>query len=318
MNHTISRVFPSLARAGLLGLALGSTGCSITSHEARPAALGVPRSSDAMLAVIDEPGPVAVETVNSADWAVPLKGLINLDHPGAKAAGLVDHPEPIQVYFHAIQHPTRGLFIIDTGVERARRDAPDQAAVRGMVASIMHMEDMQVRLPLGDWLAAHQAPLQGVLLTHLHPDHITGLADVPAATLVYTGPGESQHRDIRYVLLQPNTDRALAGKPPIEEWRFQPDPQGRFAGVIDVFGDGTVWALSVPGHTDGSTAYVVRSPEGPVLFTGDVSHTRWGWEHDVEPGGLTEDHPGNARSLAQLRALVASHPKISVRLGHQR
>ena len=300
------------------GLALSSTGCSITSHEVRPATIGVPRSSDAMLAVLNQPGPVTVETVNSADWEVPLKGLINLDDPRAKAAGLVDRSEPIQVYFHAIHHPTGGLFIIDTGVERARRDAPEKAAVRGMVASIMHMDQMQVRMPLGDWLAAHKEPLRGVLMTHLHPDHITGMADVPAGTPVYTGPGEASHKDFRYVILQPNTDRALAGKPPIEEWQFQPDPQGRFAGVIDVFGDGTVWALSVPGHSAGSTAYVVRSPDGPVLITGDVSHTRWGWEHDVEPGDLTEDHARNAKSLAQLRALVASHPEISVRLGHQR
>jgi glyoxylase-like metal-dependent hydrolase (beta-lactamase superfamily II) len=319
MNLTFRLVSNALSLAVLLGgLALSSAGCSLTSHEVRPAAIGVPRSSDVMLAVLDQAGPVTVETVDSADWAVPLKGLINLDHPSAKAAGLVDRSEPIQVYFHAVRHPTYGLFIIDTGVERARRDAPEKAAVRGVVASIMHMDQMQVRMPLGDWLADHREPLQGVLMTHLHPDHITGMADVPAGTRVYTGPGEARHKDYRYVVLQPNTDRALAGKPPIEEWQFQPDPQGRFAGVIDVFGDGTVWALSVPGHTDGSTAYVVRSPAGPVLFTGDVSHTRWGWEHDVEPGDLTEDHPGNAKSLAQLRALVLSHPDISVRLGHQR
>jgi glyoxylase-like metal-dependent hydrolase (beta-lactamase superfamily II) len=319
MNTTLRRLYDSLSLAALIGgLALSSTACSITSHEARPAAIGVPRSSDAMLAVLDQPGPVTVETIDSADWAVPLKGLLNLDDPRAKAAGLVDRSEPIQVYFHAVRHPTRGLFIIDTGVERARRDAPDKAAVRGIVASIMHMDEMKVRMPLGDWLGAQKEPLRGVLMTHLHPDHITGMADVPPGTPVYTGPGEARHKDWRYIVLQPNTDRALAGKPPLEEWQFKPDPQGRFSGVIDVFGDGTVWALSVPGHTDGSTAYVVRSTDGPVLFTGDVSHTRWGWEHDVEPGDLTENHLGNARSLAQLRALIASHPAMVVRLGHQR
>jgi glyoxylase-like metal-dependent hydrolase (beta-lactamase superfamily II) len=319
MTNPLGPAVCSLRLAALLGgLALYSTGCSITSHDIRPSALGVPRSSDALLAVVDEPGPVTVETVDSADWAVPLKGLVDLDDPRAKAAGLVDRSEPIQVYFHAIRHPTRGLYVIDTGVENARRDAPEKAAVRGLVASIMQMDKMQVRIPLGDWLAAQKEPLQGVLMTHLHPDHITGMADVPAGTPVYTGPGEARDKDWRYILVQPNTDRSLEGKPPIEEWQFRPDPQGRFAGVVDVFGDGTVWAISTPGHTAGSTAYLVRSPEGPVLFTGDTSHTRWGWEHDVTPGDLTEDHAGNAKSLAQLRALVVAHPNISVRLGHQR
>jgi hypothetical protein len=52
-------------------------------------------------------------------------------------------------------------------------------------------------------------------------------------------------------------------------------------------------------------------------MVGDASHTRWGWEHDVTPGDLTSDLETNAKSLAQLRALVAAHPKIQVRLGHQ-
>lgn len=313
--NTLHRISASALLLTLgAGSAFGAIGCSITSHEVRPAALGAPRSSDALLAVIDDPGPVTVETVNSADWAVPLKGLVNLDDPRAKAASLVDRSEPIQVYFHAIRHPTRGLYIIDTGVENARRDDPEHAAVRGFVASFMEMDRMKVQMPLGDWLAAHKEPLKGVLMTHLHPDHITGMADVPAGTPVYTGPGEARDRSWQYVVLQPNTDRALAGKPPIEEWQFQPDAQRRFAALVDVFGDGTVWAISAPGHSAGSTAYLVRSPDGPVLFTGDVSHTRWGWEHDVEPGDLTSDHPGNAKSLAQLRALVAAHPRISVRL----
>jgi N-acyl homoserine lactone hydrolase len=182
----------------------------------------------------------------------------------------------------------------------------------------MELDRMNVKMPLGDWLAAQSAPLRGVFMTHLHPDHITGMADVPAGTPVYTGPGEARDKSWLYAVLQPNTDRALDGKPPIDEWDFQPDAQGRFAGVVDVFGDETVWAISTPGHTAGSTAYLVRSPQGPVLFTGDVSHTRWGWEHDVEPGSLTSDHATNAKSLAQLRALVAAHPGISVRLGHQR
>jgi glyoxylase-like metal-dependent hydrolase (beta-lactamase superfamily II) len=88
--------------------------------------------------------------------------------------------------------------------------------------------------------------------------------------------------------------------------------------VVDVFGDGTVWALWVPGHTLGSTAYLVRTPKGPVLLTGDACHTRWGWEHDVEPGTFSSDLPRSAESLARLRRLAAEHPAIDVRLGHQR
>jgi glyoxylase-like metal-dependent hydrolase (beta-lactamase superfamily II) len=86
---------------------------------------------------------------------------------------------------------------------------------------------------------------------------------------------------------------------------------------VDIFGDGSAFAISVPGHTPGSTAYVLRTPNGPVLLTGDTSHTRWGWDHGVEPGSYTADQPTNLKSLQFLKDLVGRHPTMEVRLGHQ-
>jgi len=71
------------------------------------------------------------------------------------------------------------------------------------------------------------------------------------------------------------------------------------------------------GHTPGSTAYLVRTTKGPVLLTGDASHTRWGWEHDVEPGTFSADIPKSAESFKRLRQLATEHPALDVRFGHQ-
>jgi glyoxylase-like metal-dependent hydrolase (beta-lactamase superfamily II) len=79
-----------------------------------------------------------------------------------------------------------------------------------------------------------------------------------------------------------------------------------------------VWALWVPGHTPGSTAYLVRTTKGPVLLVGDASHTRWGWEHDVEPGTFTADGPKSVESFKKLKAFAVAHPNVEVRFGHQR
>jgi N-acyl homoserine lactone hydrolase len=291
-------------------------GCAATSHPTRPSELGVTRPWRELAAVLDVPGPVEVETVASADWSVPLSGLVNLDHPRAREAGLRDRDEPIQVYFHALTHPSRGLWLVDTGIERAMRDHPDQAAFRGLVASQMHLEKLVVHAPLGEWLAVRGEAVRGVLLTHLHPDHLTGMADVPAGTPVYAGPGEVT-RGVLELFLRPNVDRALAGKPPLSVCPFAPEPGAPFEGVLDVFGDRTVWALWVPGHTAGSTAYLVRTPKGPVLLAGDACHTRWGWDHGVEPGSYSSDRARSADSLARLRRLAAEHPALAVRLGHQ-
>jgi N-acyl homoserine lactone hydrolase len=301
----------------LLGLAASNFGCALTSHATLPSTLGTPRSSADLIAVLDEPGPVKLDTIVSADWEVDRSGLLDLSDPRAKAAKLEDGHEKIQVYFHVLRHPSQGMYLVDTGVERAYRDDPEHAAIQGIVARYMNLQALVVRTALGDFLATEKEPLRGVFLTHLHLDHVSGAPDLPGGTPLYAGPGETQDHAFHNLFIAPNIDRALAGKGPIAEWRFAPDPSGRFDGVLDVFGDGTVWAILVPGHTPGSTAFVVRTPDGPVLLTGDVCHTAWGWDHDVAPGSFTSDHAKNVESLSRLRQLAREHPQMKVRLGHQ-
>ena len=94
-----------------LSFALLTCGCAASHHATAPSSLGVARSSDELVAVLDRPGPITLHSVDSADWEVPLSGLLNLEHPTAVAAGLEDRAEPIVVRFHLIEHPTRGSFI---------------------------------------------------------------------------------------------------------------------------------------------------------------------------------------------------------------
>jgi glyoxylase-like metal-dependent hydrolase (beta-lactamase superfamily II) len=270
-----------------------------------------------MLGLLEQPGPLEVETVVSADWAVDRSNIINMEHPEAIRAGLKEGDEPIQVYFHVVRHPKWGTFIIDTGVEKALQNDPDHAAFNGFIAGYMHLDRLKFRQPLGDWIQQHGGILNGVFFTHLHLDHVTGLPDVPRQTPLYAGPTEAHHRGLLNVFSRSGLDRGFDGRPALNEWAFRADPDGRFAGVVDVFGDGSLFALFGPGHTSGSTAYLARSTKGPVLFTGDTASTVWGWEHQVEPGAFTDDHVLDAKSLAALHKLVEEHPTIDVRLGHQ-
>ena len=112
-------------------------------------------------------------------------------------------------------------------------------------------------------------------------------------------------------------DAILRGRPPLREWRFAADPSGRFDGVLDVFGDGSVWAIRVPGHTPGSTAYLVNAVEGSKLVIGDAAHTRLGWEQGLPQPLNDEASLDAAQSVERLRRLVADHPQVEVFLGHQ-
>lgn len=298
-----------LALPVLLAVGAFSMRSRMTTHDATPASIGAARGLADLEAVVDQPGALEVESVASAEWAVDRSGLINLDHPEAKKAGLKDGLEPIVVGFHAIKHPTRGLFLVDTGAERALRDDRASTPFGGLIGRFMHADLLKVQRDTAGWIGSRR--VEGVFLTHLHLDHITGMRDVPNDATIYTGPGESAEIGLMPRLLRSATDHELEGKGALHELQFGND------GVLDVFGDGSFWALHVPGHTKGSTAFLARTQQGPILLTGDACHTKWGWEHGVEPGSFSEDKPESAKSLARLKELVARHPKIEVRMGHQ-
>src|SRR4051794_24875696 len=71
---------------GMVALVAGASACAPTTHGSYPSTFGQQSRARDLLAVIDQPGPVELETVVSADWAVDLAGLVNLDDPKAKAA----------------------------------------------------------------------------------------------------------------------------------------------------------------------------------------------------------------------------------------
>ena len=309
-----------LSKPGLTSLLFAIivlAGCSLSSHPSKPASLGKATGTAAMEAQLDLPGPVELETINSADWSVSLAGLVNLKNPAAVAAGLKDRDEAIQVYAHLIKHPKYGNFLIDTGVSAKILKEPDEVGLNRLLRKAIHLERMQIKTSTADILKNLSQPLSGVFFTHLHLDHMSGMPDIADHVPLYMGKTESSERNFANLFVHGASNALLQGKQDLQEWAFQADPQNLFEGIVDIFSDGSVFAISVPGHTAGSTAYLVRSKTGPVLLTGDTCHTRWGWENTVEPGDFTRDNERNLANLKRLKQLVARHPSIQVRFGHQ-
>ncbi len=305
----------SVSAAGLVGvLALGAAGCAQTTHAATPAGVGKTVKLESLEAHLEEPGPIQFTKVRAADWQVDLSGLLNLDHPKAEAAGIEDRQEPISIYFYVLQHPTRGMYIVDSGVARSVAQRSDDMPVGSIVRSFMNLDAMTVHVDTKTWLAQQKQPLQGVFLTHLHLDHVLGLQDIPKSTPLYVGPQEPEDTRFLHMLGRGTTDDNLEGFGPLRELAISPDDDNA---AIDIFGDGSFYGIHVPGHTTGAMAYVVRTTEGPELLTGDACHTAWGWQNDVEPGYFNTDGDVAAHSLARLRALAGRHPRLEVHIGHQ-
>jgi glyoxylase-like metal-dependent hydrolase (beta-lactamase superfamily II) len=71
-------------------------------------------------------------------------------------------------------------------------------------------------------------------------------------------------------------------------------------GDRDVFGDGSVMMLAMPGHTKGETALLVKlAKAGPVLLSGDVVH----FEDNLATHGMPGFNDNRADTLASMERL---------------
>jgi N-acyl homoserine lactone hydrolase len=240
-----------------------------------------------------------------------------LKDPKAVQAGLEDREEPIKIYAHLLRHPTQGFFMVDTGVSKRLVADPASVGVGWVLRTFAKIERMQVRQDTLSVIKSEGVPLKGVFMTHLHLDHISGMPDIPKDVAIYTGPGEPEYSSFVHMFVQGMEDSFFNGRPALQELQFSKDPDGKLEGVIDVFGDGSFFAIQSPGHTPGSMAFLARTTAGPVLLTGDTCHTRWGWENGVEPGSYIDDRERTLKNLRALKALSERHPKMIVKLGHQ-
>lgn len=277
--------------------------CALSAHPVTPA--DAPAAGPSV--DLSAPGPLVLDSVVSATWSVPLSGLVNLDHPAA--ADLENADTPIVLPVHVLTHPERGVFVVDTG-------AP--ASLDPLTAAMgAYLSDMEIVDPIGDIVARHGGALSGALITHAHLDHVLGLLDLDVDVPVFMGPSELHGHAASNAMLRRSFGRILDGRPPVLELVFDDDATIGGMPALDLLGDGSLFALHVPGHTEGSVAYLARTTEGPALFTGDTAHLIWSWERGVESGSYSADQELHAESLTALRELAASLPNLRVFTGHE-
>lgn len=292
-------------------LLLVLSGCNASSIATQASDEGKPISLVELEAIINIPGPITFEKHLAAKWSINLSGLLNLEHPLALQAGLEDRDEPIELYVYSLSHPSKGIYLVDSGISNGFVSPDKNSDLSFLVRMAMNTDTLKVVKTTNTLVKESPSVVKGVFLTHIHIDHILGVADLPAATAVYTGPGESRLKNATNLFTIGTTDRLLANIKYLNEWQFGP------SGIIDIFGDKSVFAIHSPGHSPGSTAYLVRSTQGPQLLIGDATHTRWGWENGVEAGTFSADLPKSAESLRHLLALAQRFPIMKVHPGHQ-
>lgn len=124
-------------------------------------------------------------------------------------------------------------------------------------------------------------------ISHYHLDHVGQAADFPQAKLLI-GAGD-------YAVL--GTPGHEARTKLLAPWLGKDAKVEKVGGDYDVFGDGSVVMLDLPGHTPGHHGLMVRLPKtGNVLLSGDVVHFR----ENMETTGVPSFNTNRADSLASM------------------
>jgi len=306
-----------IAVAAVVGAAILTTGAvafqppgasrQVTSFDRREAS-----TSEELFA---RPGPIHVETLDTGIVHFPKKLLLNGDHPAMD--GFEDDGSPLRVFAHLVRHEQRGDVLIDTGLDEVYATEP-MGHMRGVGRLVMGWLGLSFSQRPGQDVHAQlrraNAEVGAIYFTHLHSDHATALPTFDESLPLYTGAAELD--DLGHRLNHGLVDDARV----LRELDFSNamtlEPLGP---AIDLYGDGSFWAISTPGHTTGHVSYLVNGAGGPVLLTGDACHMRWGFEHAVGPSGATGETTEQAQeSLERIRAFAERYPQVEIVLGHQR
>lgn len=171
--------------------------------------------------------------------------------------------------------------------------------------------------------------LGAVLLTHGHPDHVWDVATVAGSAPVYI-PGPDMYRmDDPAAYLPVDPSRALAlsrmgAQPWVKPEGLRELPAEAFSGPFEIVPGISIRALPAPGHSEGSTVFLLEGNpapdrEGAMMSTGQVEPIMLAGDVLFNGGVGRTDLPGGdeQKMAASLRLLVqVIKPETAVFPGH--
>ncbi len=253
-------------------------------------------------------------TVLSAVCAATVKGqaapgavsLTRLDCGAAKAPRDIAAFSDTHAYDGVKKALVASCYLIRHGDDYLLWDTGYPAAIRAQAdAPILLRQTIVEQLRQ---LNLTPAQIGRVGISHYHSDHTGQARDFPGATLMI-GAGDWNALTAK--------NRAPGVDPtPLDHWVSGAGKHDAVQGDKDVFGDGSVVMLDMPGHTPGHTSLLVRlKGKGDVLLTGDLTH----FTANYAVNGVPSFNTNRADTLASLDRFkrMAANLKATVIIQHE-
>lgn len=166
------------------------------------------------------------------------------------------------------------------------------------------------------------APIPKVIISHGHWDHASGVPDFPEAEIF---AAEDEMHSIKHAESGTATAWPSQVASPGTRWSplvLKPIAHKGYAQSLDLFNDGSVVLVAMPGHTEGSIGMFLTVDSGKCyFFIGDVA-----WKSAAMQAGapkfwaaslvVDRDRAQTLRSVEQVRDVARQYPDLVVVPAH--
>jgi glyoxylase-like metal-dependent hydrolase (beta-lactamase superfamily II) len=214
-----------------------------------------------------------------------------------------------------VTHP-RGDLLIDTGL--GRQIDSQFLLLPASLRVLTQYRKLGAAADQLDWAGYDRSALRGMLLTHAHWDHTSGVADFPGVPVLLP----RAERDFiaaggaftQFISTTANVEYQV--------YAYESGPYLGFPRSHDVYGDGALVVVPSPGHTPGSVVTFMTLPDTRrFALVGDLAWQREGitqleerpWlarlQDDIDPGQVRDN-------LLRMSAIAQRFPEMILAPAH--
>lgn len=179
-----------------------------------------------------------------------------------------------------IKHPVHGYILYDTGYSlefyQATQHFPEKLYALITPVDIKKEETIVFQL---QQIGIAAEDVKHIILSHFHADHIAGCKDFPSAQFYFLNDA---YKNIRHLnrfsalkagflkTLLPNDFSRRAHTSESGDFKKIPQQLAPFYNGWDIFDDGSIVGISLPGHADGHMGLYINGQDHDYLLVADA------------------------------------------------
>lgn len=219
-----------------------------------------------------------------------------------------------------LHHPKQGWLLWDTGYAPRMIDLTRRLPYRlYRLATPLRLRPEQAVIAQLPRLGIDPRQIQRILISHFHADHIAGLRDFPEAELIASREAVASiarldglgalRRGFIPGLLPDDFDARLTTPD-----AFCGPPLPGLGPTHDLYGDGSILLMRLPGHARGQIGMLAHTERGDILFAADGCWLTRAVRERRPPAAIThlfvDDPVAVATTIDALHTFMQARPDV--------